>query len=49
MVILVPVPVLSGYCKASGWPSMIANLEGAIDWLSASKPLVPKVKVDGSE
>ena len=33
----------------SGWPSKIANLVGGFDWLSASKPLVMKVKVGGSE
>ena len=29
--------------------SKIANLVGPVDWLSASKPLVIKVKVGGSE
>ena len=32
-----------------GWPSKIEHLVGAVDWLSASKPLVMKVKVGGSE
>ena len=33
----------------SGWPSKIEHLEGAADWLSASIPLVMKVKVGGSD
>ena len=43
----------SQFCKitgsGSGWLSKIEHLVGAVDWLSASKPLVMKVKVGGSE
>ena len=43
----------SKFCQitgsGSGWPSKIEHLVGAVDWLSASKPLVMKVKVGGSE
>ena len=43
----------SQLCKitgsGSGWPLKIEHLVGVVYWLSASKRLVMKVKVGGSE
>ena len=43
----------SQFCKmtgsGTGWTSKIEHLVGAVDWLSASKPIVMNVKVGDSE